>query len=128
MLVRIPIGTAMSSKDEEFFKAMGARIAQGRKDQNLTQHQVAERLGIAQQTYAQYEVGIRRIPASMIPVLAQDLGLTLDELMGQSERPRSKPGPAPNLQKQIERIRHLPKTKQQVLMEMLDGFLTKTGH
>ena len=128
MLIRIPIGTDMSSKDEQFFKALGARIAQARKDQNITQQQAADRLGIAQQTYAQYEVGIRRIPASMLPVLAQDLGLTLDELMGQRERSRSKPGPATNLQKQIERIRHLPKTKQQILMEMLDGFLTKTGH
>lgn len=128
MLVHIPLGTAMSSTDQEFFKALGARIVSARKSRDLTQQEMAERLGIAQQTYAQYESGIRRIPASMLPKLAQDLGLSLDELMGQNERGRNKPGPAPKLQTQIERIRQLPRAKQQVLMDILDGFLMKTGH
>lgn len=118
----------VNSQDEHFFKALGARVASARKARSLTQQQMADRLGIAQQTYAQYETGRARFPASMLPKLAQDLGLTLDELMGVGTRSRSKPGPATKFEKQIERIRQLPRTKQQVLMEILEGFLTQTGH
>jgi hypothetical protein len=60
--------------------------------------------------------------------LAQDLSLTLDELMGQNQRLRSKPGPTPKLQQQFERISQLPRATQQVLVKMLDGVLAQTGH
>jgi transcriptional regulator with XRE-family HTH domain len=123
-----PGGATVNGQDEQFFKALGARVASARKAQNITQQQLAERLGIAQQTYAQYEVGRARFPASMLPKLAQDLSLTLDELMGQNERLRSKPGPTPKLQKQFERISQLPKATQQVLIKMLDGVLAQASH
>jgi transcriptional regulator with XRE-family HTH domain len=121
-------GEPVSSRDQDFFKAMGARIAAARKAHDLTQQDLAEHLGVAQQTYAQYEVGIRRIPASMLPDLSQRLGLTMDELMGIRAHTRSKPGPMTRFERQFERIRLLPRTKQQVLMEMLEGFLIQTGH
>ncbi len=120
---RMPV----DSHDTEFFKALGARIASARKAQNLTQQQLADLIGIAQQTLAHYESGDRCFPASMLPRLADKLNATVDELLGQSLKP-GKRGPAPRLQKQFERISQLPRTKQQVLMEMLDGLLAQTAH
>ena len=67
----------MNSQDEQFFKELGARVAQARKDHGLTQQQLAEQLGLAQQTYAHYEVGRARIPASMLPTLAKLLTLVI---------------------------------------------------
>lgn len=128
MAVHIPSGTPMNNKDEKFFKALGALIAQARKRQNLTQQQVADELGIPQQTYANYEVGYSRIPASMLPVLGQMLSLTPEELLGHSAKPKAKRGPVSRLDQQIERIRQLPRSKQQVLMEMLDGVLGNPAH
>lgn len=118
----------VNSKDERFFEALGARIAQARKDQNPTQQQVADRLGIALQAFAHYEGGRLRLPASLLPLLAQMLGLTVDELLGLNVRPKGKRGPTPRLQQQIDRISHLPKTKQHVVMEMLDAFIAQAGH
>jgi transcriptional regulator with XRE-family HTH domain len=89
---------------------------------------MADRLDIAQQTYAQYETGIRRIPASMLPKLAQNLGLTLEELMGVGSGSRYKSGPASKLELQIERLRQLPRATQKVVMNMLDGVLAQAGH
>ena len=120
--------TTVNSKDERFFKAMGARIAQGRKDQNLTQQHVADKLGIAQQTLAHYESGRLRFPSCMLPPLAQMLGLTVDELLGQKVKAKGKPGPTPRLQQQIDRISQLPKTKQHFVMEMLDMVLAQASH
>lgn len=128
MPVLVPHRTPMNSKDQEFFTALGSRIAQARKAQNLTQQQMADRLGIAQHTYAQYELATRRIPASTIPQLARDLGMTLDELMGENQLHRAKPGPASKLQQQIDRISQLPKTKQRFVMEMLDTVIAQAGH
>ncbi len=73
---------AMNNKDEQFFKLLGARIAQARKEQQLTQTQLAEQLGIAQQTMAHYEGGKLKVSAALLPQLAQILSLSLDELLG----------------------------------------------
>ena len=92
MAVLIPPRTTVNSKDERFFKSMGTRIAQARKAQGLTQQHIADELGIAQQTLAHYESGRLRLPASMLPPLAQMLALTVDELLGQ-EKSKGKRGP-----------------------------------
>ena len=84
-------------------------------------------MGVAQQTLAHYEVGRLRVPASMLPVLAQLLGLTTEELLGQSVQQASKRGPAPRLQQQIERISQLPKSKQRFVSEMLDTVLAQAS-
>ena len=120
--------TPVNSKDERFFETLGIRLGQARKEQGLTQQQVADRLGIAQQTFAHYEGGRLRLPASMLPILAQMLGLTVDELLGLDVKPKGKRGPTPRLQQQIDRISHLPKTKQFVVMEMLDAFIAQASH
>ena len=123
----IPNGTHMNSHDEQFFKSLGSRISSARKAQNLTQQQVAEQLGIAQQTYAHYEVGRVRFPASTLPVLAHVLGLTTEELLGQTAKSRAKPGPTPKLQQLLERLHQLPKTKQRIVMGMLNALLARAG-
>jgi hypothetical protein len=64
----------------------------------------------------------------MLPKLAHDLSVSLDELMGTDERQQRKPGPASKLQKQFDRISQLPKTKQRFVLEMLDMVIAQTGH
>lgn len=127
MAVPIP-RTTVNSKDERFFKAMGARIAAARKAQSLTQQQLADALGISQQTVAHYEVGRLRVPSSLLPPLGDALHLSYEELLGQDAKAPGKRGPAPKLQKQFERISRLPRSTQQVLMTMLDGVLAQAGH
>ncbi len=121
------ISAAMKTKDDAFFKRLGARIAQARKDQDMTQVQLAERLGIAQQTLAHYEVGRARIAADLLPVLAETLELSLDEmLIGEpATRPAGKRGPASRLQQQIDAIGQLPKAKQKFVVEMIDTVLAQ---
>jgi transcriptional regulator with XRE-family HTH domain len=63
----------MTQDEKDYFKVLGARVAQLLKDQALTQVQLAEALGISQQMVASYEVGRRRIPVSMLQPLAQAL-------------------------------------------------------
>ena len=118
----------MSSKDKPFFKSLGARIAQLRKEQGLTQAELAQRLGIAQQTLAHYEVGRLRVAASMLPKLGEILGATVEELIGQAPaRAGAKRGPVPRLQQQLERLSALPEPKQRAVMEVLESMLAQAA-
>jgi len=123
-----PNRTTVNSHDEQFFRAIAPRIAQARKKQGLTQQQVATQLGMAQQTYAHYEVGDVRFPASTLPLLAQALSLTVEELLGQEGKPKARKGPTPRIQQQLERISQLPKPKQHVVLEMLEMVLAQASN
>jgi transcriptional regulator with XRE-family HTH domain len=117
----------MNSQDESFFKELGTRIARARKDQGMTQVQLAERLGIAQQTLAHYEVGRVRMAASLLPTIADILDRSLDELLlGEpAMRKASKRGPASRLQQQIDAVAQLPKSEQRFVSKMLDNLLAQ---
>ncbi len=112
----------MTPEDEVFYAALGQRIANARKSQEITQVQLAKALGVSQQTIAHYEGGKLRLVASMVPAIASAIGTTVVELMGEvpAQEPKSKRGPKSKLEQQIELIRQLPKSKQKFVMEMLD--------
>jgi len=119
----MPIG-----KDEKaFFAQLGTRIAEVRKAQSITQVQLAEVLSVSQQTINAYEVGRRRMPVSSLPTIARHLGVSIEELLGDTSAAARKRGPAPKLQQQIERIQQLPRTRQRFVMEMIDTVLGQTG-
>lgn len=77
----------ISAADREFFVALGERIATLRRASEVTQVQLAEALGVSQQTLQSYEVGRRRIPASAMPALARTLSVSIDELFGPAAKP-----------------------------------------
>jgi transcriptional regulator with XRE-family HTH domain len=117
----------MAQDEKAFFKALGARIAQLRKDSGITQVQLADTLGVSQQTVASWEVGRRGVPVALLPALARTLGCGVEELVGEKTQPAAKRGPTPKLQQQMDRLSRLPKAKQRVVMEMLEGVLSQTG-
>jgi transcriptional regulator with XRE-family HTH domain len=117
----------MTRDEQEFFKQLGARIAQLRQESGLSQQALADALEIPQQTYANYEVARARPPVSMMPQLAQVFGISVDELLGLHKNGAGKRGPTPLLQKQIERLNSLPKAQQKVVMKMLEGVLSQSG-
>jgi transcriptional regulator with XRE-family HTH domain len=124
-LFRVP-AVAISKDERAFFKRLGARVAELRKARDITQVQVAEHLGVSQQTANAYETGYRRIPVSALPPLAQFLGVSLDELVGETTQAKKR-GPTPRLQQQLEQISQLPRAKQRFVIEMLDTVLQQTG-
>jgi len=124
----VPLLQSLMTHDEQqFFKELGARIAQLRKEAGLSQQAVADALEIAQQTYANYEVARARPAVSMLPTLAQLFGISVDELLGLHKAGAAKRGPTPLLQKQIERLNNLPKAQQKVVMQMLEGVLSQSN-
>ena len=111
-------------KDPDFYQQLGRQIAQRRKALGLTQTDLAQELGIAQQTMAHYEGGTARIAVAMLPTVARVLRVSIEELIGTpARRGTGKRGPASKLQQQLEQIQALPKSKQRMLLDMIDAAL-----
>ena len=60
---------------------IGKFIAQKRKEKNLTQEQLAEKLGVSNKTVSKWECGKCMPDYSIINPLCQELGITVSELM-----------------------------------------------
>jgi transcriptional regulator with XRE-family HTH domain len=119
---------AISPDERAFFIELGARIAELRKAQGITQIQMAEALGVSQQTVNSYEVARRRVPVSALPVLARLLGISVDALLGEDNQAASgKRGPASKLQQQIERVTLLPRSKQKFVIDMIDTVIQQAA-
>ena len=123
-----PHGMAISDDERAFFIALGGRIAAQRKAQGITQVELAETLGVSQQAMNSFEKGRRRVPVSLLPVIAQALDTTLDALVADSAAPTmasapKKRGPQKKIQQQLEQIETLPAAKQRAIAQVLDSML-----
>lgn len=83
-------------------------------------------MGVSQQTITAYEVGRRRIQVSALPVIAQALAVSVEELVG-TPATRRKRGPAPKLQQQLEQLSRLPKAQQRLVSQLIDTVLQQHG-
>lgn len=107
--------------------ASGARLAAFRKAAGLSQVQLSKSLGIPQRTLSFYEREADAIPSSLLPPLADILGVSVEDILGMKNGQSSKRGPKSKLQIQIEQIQRLPKSKQQTISDMLDMAVKSAG-
>ena len=71
-------------------QATGTFIAQKRKEKNLTQEQLAEKLGVSNKTISKWETGKCMPDYSVVKNLCEELGITIAELMdGEAAQLRS---------------------------------------
>ncbi|MCL2672098.1 MAG: helix-turn-helix domain-containing protein [Clostridiales bacterium] len=63
-------------------ESMGKRIAALRRNKGLTQEQLAEKLGVSAQAVSKWENDVSCPDISALPLLADFLGVTTDELLG----------------------------------------------
>lgn len=77
-----------------------------------------------------FEKGHRRVPVSMLQVIAQALETMLDALVARDTAPstaKKERGPQKKIQQQLERIEALPKAKQRAIAQILDSMLQSSG-
>ena len=56
-----------------------------RTDMGSTQKQIAEVLGVSQNTYSQYEIGVLNYPVDTLVKLADFYGVSVDYLLGRTD-------------------------------------------
>lgn len=108
-------------------RQIGERLAQVRKDQGVTQVELAKAVNLSQQLIAEYEAGKKNIPVWRLVNLAEALGVASEVLLADSDGKTLKRGPAPKLQKQIEKISCLPREQQKSILQVLDMALKSTA-
>ena len=75
----------VSSGDDMRYEIMKyENIRNIRIDRGFTQKHIAEYLGISQNTYSQYEVGILNYPVDAVVKLADFYGVSTDFLLGRT--------------------------------------------
>lgn len=52
-----------------------------RKQKKITQEQIAEALGLSKSTYSRIEQGKVHLRASYLPIIAQELGMEVEQLV-----------------------------------------------
>jgi transcriptional regulator with XRE-family HTH domain len=119
---------AMNPEEKQFYLNLGKQIAALRNERGLTQAQLAEVLGISQQQMLSFEKGRRRIAVVTLSILSDTLGVDARELLGAGTgRSTNKRGPTPKLQRQLERLNQLPRSKQRFVSDMIDTVLQQAG-
>jgi len=102
---------------------VGERITQARQAAGLSQVQLAEKLGVTQQMVGYLE----RQPVAMRPELllqlSDALGMSLDELLGQSARPQRAAGPTGKMRRLFEAASKLPRSQQEKILAILQPFV-----
>lgn len=119
---------AVDAKERKFFKELGQRLTEARKRAGMTQVELAQALQIPQQNLARYELGQSRISLALLTEMSAILRFSLDEMLLLSRiGGRGKRGPASKLELQIEAVTRLPKSKQRVVEDMIEGVLARAS-
>lgn len=106
----------------------GKRLSAARRAKGLSQEALAKMLGTTRVNIGYYERQASNPTLEFIQRCAEALEVSAAELIG-SEAPKGghKPGPPSRLQKQIEQIARLPKSKQRFVSELLENVLQKSA-
>ena len=119
----MPKTKLVGTTDERF----GIRMAQARQAAGYSQRELARELHISQRMIAYYESQSEHPPAHLLPLLAQVLGVTTDQLLGvavikakgQTNNRDSR------LWRRFAQIEKLSPAERKPIIQVLDAFLAK---
>jgi transcriptional regulator with XRE-family HTH domain len=104
-------------------QAIGARIAELRRRQAMTQGALASKLSTSQAVISRYEKGKLRLHAALIAEVARSVQASADEILGLKDLKPNGVLHDRRFVRRLEQIAKLPKRKKQALLMMLDSFL-----
>lgn len=98
------------------------RVAKG-----ISQAALAKELGLTRDMVAYYERVASNPSLELVKKVADFFGVTVGEMLNDTTKGRSKPGPPSQFAKIAERLDRLPRAKQKVVAEMLEGILKQAS-
>ncbi len=105
----------------------GKRLSSLRKARSWTQADLAQRLETSIKMIAYFEREATNPTQKTLNKLSEVFDVSPAELLGQQdEQKTSKPGPASKLERLTAELAQLPRSKQKVVVDMLEGFLKQT--
>lgn len=104
----------------------GRRLAALRKERGLSQARLAELLDTSRGMIDYYERRATNPSLDFIKRAADVLGVPAARLIDDVAEPARR-GPTPRLQERFERIRRLPRSRQDFILRFLDTYLDGVG-
>ena len=101
----------------------GEKLLAARQQAGLSQIQVAEKLGITQQTYAGWERRTTALRPEYISKLSSMLNVSVDHLLGRENEGKRKGGPVGQARRIFEEVSKLPRHKQQRILGIVEDLL-----
>lgn len=113
--------TTMKSESKAYFRALGVRIMQLRKQQGFTQAELARAIEVSQQTVWAMELGDRRVTLPLVSKLAKVLVVSVEELIGITSPMRARARRrSPKIERHAAPIQRLTKTQQRFVVRIID--------
>jgi transcriptional regulator with XRE-family HTH domain len=106
---------------------IGAHLVDLRKAAGLTQTDLAELVGVPQQTIAFWEQSSRPPRSEALPKLAKSLGVRVEALILPDAAPPRRGGPTGKVQKAFEAVSRLPRRQQEKILEVVEALVDKSG-
>ena len=94
-----------------------------RQTLGLSQTQVAEKLGITQQTYAGWERRTTALRPDHIAQLAKVLNASVEHLLGQAPAKQRGGGPVGKARRVFEEVSKLPRNRQKHIIRVVEDLL-----
>jgi transcriptional regulator with XRE-family HTH domain len=101
----------------------GEKLLAARQQAGLSQIQVAEKLGITQQTYAGWERRTTSLKPEYISKLSALLNVSVDYLLGHENGGKRKGGPTGKARRVFEEVSKLPRHKQQRILGIVEDLI-----
>jgi transcriptional regulator with XRE-family HTH domain len=101
----------------------GERLVTARQEAGLSQAQVAEKLGITQQSYAGWERRETALKPEHLVQLAVTLNVTVDYLLGKESTRKRGGGPVGKARRMFEEVSKLPRDRQQHVLRVVADLL-----
>ena len=117
--------SAIKAESRAYFRALGAHISVLRKEQGMTQAELARALAVSQQTVFAYELGDRRVSVLIVAKLAKVFDMPVEELMGMRKQVLAKHRLSPAGMRHAERFQQLGKTEQRFVKKIIDLLMEK---
>jgi transcriptional regulator with XRE-family HTH domain len=115
----MPAGRPAQSQRTYF----GERLFKCREQKGLSQKQMAEILGIKQQSYAAWERRSTALKPEQLAALARILECSIDDLIGQVSKVRRGTGPTGRIRRVFEAVNQLPRHQQNKVAEFVEAFV-----
>ena len=90
-----------------------------RRRENLTQQELAEKLGLAKSTISMYEKGVRKPSYEMLEAIADFFNVSMDTLRGSEDTPKQNIEDDAELLEYLEYLRTRPEAR--ILMSTMRG-------
>jgi transcriptional regulator with XRE-family HTH domain len=106
---------------------IGQRIAAARRRADISQRELAQRLGVTQQTIAPLERRTSMPRGTTLVKVADILNVSINELLGVKEDDRSNGMARGRAHQTFKAVSQLPRRQQSKILEVVDALLAKQG-